>query len=179
MIFELRTVEKMVFQPQKFFRCLKILHPKDIQVSDDGSIPTTFVLPAPVYLEPAVEYAMVIRSASARYRVFHFKSRRNDKLTQTSVSNQPYLGSLYKSQNGSVWEPSQWEDLKFTAYRADFVSNGSFEIYSPELNTGNKQIAKLLPNSISLTSRSVRIGIGSTLQDEVLTLGNTVIPKWQ
>ena len=53
----------------------------------------------------------------------------NDKLTQTSVSNQPYLGSLYKSQNGSVWEPSQWEDLKFTAYRAEFVNNGSFEIY--------------------------------------------------
>ena len=73
-----------------------------------------------------------------------------------------------------VWEPSQWEDLKFTAYRFDFVNNGTFEIYSPRLNTGNKQIAKLLPNPISLTSRSVRIGIGSTLQDEVLTLGNTV-----
>ena len=58
---------------------------------------------------------------------------------------------------------------------AEFVNNGSFEIYSPRLNTGNKQIAKLLPNPISLTSRSVRIGIGSTLQDEVLTLGNTVL----
>jgi hypothetical protein len=174
-IFELRTTENGVPTTKILPLSQKILHPKDIQVSDDGSIPTTFVLPAPVYLEPAVQYAMVIRSASARYRVFISRVGENDTVTQTSVSNQPYLGSLYKSQNGSVWEPSQWEDLKFTAYRAEFVSNGSFEIYSPRLNTGNKQIAKLLPNPISLTSRSVRIGIGSTLQDEVLTLGNTVL----
>ena len=174
-IFELRTTENGVPTTKILPLSQKILYPKDIQVSDDGSIPTTFVLPSPVYLEPAVQYAMVLRSASARYKVFISRVGENDKLTQTSVSNQPYLGSLYKSQNGSVWEPSQWEDLKFTAYRAEFVSNGSFEIYSPRLNTGNRQIAKLLPNPISLTSRSVRIGIGSTLQDEVLTLGNTVL----
>ena len=174
-IFELRTTQNGVPTTKILPLSQKILYPKDIEVSDDGSKATTFVLPSPVYLEPAIEYAMVIRSASARYRVFISRVGENDKLTQTSVSNQPYFGSLYKSQNGSVWEPSQWEDLKFTAYRAEFVSNGSFEIYSPKLNTGNKQIAKLLPNPISLTSRSVRIGIGSTLQDEVLTLGNTVL----
>ena len=174
-IFELRTTQNGVPTTKILPLSQKILHPKDIEVSDDGSIPTTFVLPAPVYLEPAVQYAMVLRSASARYKVFISRVGENDTLTQASVSNQPYLGSLYKSQNGSVWEPSQWEDLKFTAYRAEFVSNGSFEIYSPKLNVGNKQIAKLLPNPISLTSRSVRIGIGSTLQDEVLTLGNTVL----
>ena len=98
---------------------------------------------APVYLEPGIEYAMVIRSASARYRVFISRVGENDLITQTFVSNQPYLGSLYKSQNGSVWEPSQWEDLKFTIYRADFVENGSIEVYSPQLSSGNNQIAKL------------------------------------
>ena len=118
---------------------------------------------------------MVIRSASARYRVFISRVGENDLVTQTFVSNQPYLGSLYKSQNGSVWEPSQWEDLKFTIYRADFVDNGSVEIYSPELSLGNNQVAKLLPNSINLKSKSIRIGIGSTLQDDDLTLGNTIL----
>ena len=174
-IFELRTVENGTPTTKILPLSQSILFPEQVNVSNDGSVATTFTLPAPVYLEPGVEYAMVIRSASARYRVFISRVGENDLITQTFVSNQPYLGSLYKSQNGSVWEPSQWEDLKFTIYRADFVENGSIEVYSPELSRGNNQIAKLLPNSISLSSRSVRIGIGSTLQDEVLTLGNTIL----
>jgi hypothetical protein len=30
------------------------------------------------------------------------------------VSQQPLLGSLFKSQNGATWDPSQLEDLKLT-----------------------------------------------------------------
>jgi len=174
-IFELRTVENGTPTTNILPLSQSILFPEQVNVSDDGSVATSFTLPAPVYLEPGIEYAMVVRSASARYRVFISRVGENDLVTQTFVSNQPYLGSLYKSQNGSVWEPSQWEDLKFMIYRADFVENGSIEVYSPELSRGNNQIAKLLPNSISLASRSVRIGIGSTLQDTDLTLGNTII----
>ena len=174
-IFELRTVENGVPTTKILPLSQVILPPDQITVSDDGSVATTFTLKAPVYLEPGVEYAMVMRSASARYRVFISRVGENDLITQTFVSNQPYLGSLYKSQNGSVWEPSQWEDLKFTLYRAEFVENGSIEVYSPQLSSGNNQIAKLVPNSINLVSRSVRIGIGSTLQDTDLTLGNTII----
>tara|TARA_Y100000592_G_scaffold23880_1_gene37221 strand:+ start:18171 stop:25631 length:7461 start_codon:yes stop_codon:yes gene_type:complete len=174
-IWELRTVENGV-PTTKILPLSQVILPADqINVSDDGSVATTFTLKAPVYLEPGVEYAMVMRSASARYRVFISRVGENDLITQTFVSNQPYLGSLYKSQNGSVWEPSQWEDLKFTLYRANFVENGSIEVYSPQLSSGNNQIAKLVPNSINLVSRSVRIGIGSTLQDTDLTLGNTIV----
>jgi len=174
-IFELRTCDNGVPTTKILPLSQVIAFPKDIAVSDDGSVAHTFNLKAPVYLEPGVQYAMVMRSASARYRVFISRVGENDLLRQTFVSNQPYLGSLYKSQNGSVWEPSQWEDLKFTLYRADFVDSGSIEVYSPKLSLGNKQIASLLPNSISLNSRSVRIGIGSTLQDNDLTLGNTIV----
>ena len=174
-IFELRTTQNSIPTTKILPLSQKLLYPADIEVSDDGSKATTFVLPAPVYLEPGIQYAMILRSASMKYKVFISRVNENDLITQSKVSEQPYLGSLYKSQNESIWEPSQWEDLKFTAYRAEFVDNGSFEIYSPKLGAGNKQIAKLLPNPISLTSRSVRIGIGSTLQDEVLTLGNTIL----
>ena len=174
-IFELRTVVNGIPTTKILPLSQSILYPDQVNVSSDGSVATTFTLPAPVYLEPGIEYAMVLRSASARYRVFISRVGENDLVTQTFVSNQPYLGSLYKSQNGSVWEPSQWEDLKFTIYRADFVENGSIEVYSPELSRGNNQVAKLLPNSINLVSRSVRIGIGSTLQDTDLTLGNTIV----
>ena len=53
-------------------------------------------------------------SASAKYRVFISRIGENDLVTDEFVSNQPTLGSLFKSQNASSWEPSQWEDLKFT-----------------------------------------------------------------
>ena len=36
------------------------------------------------------------------------------------VSEQPYLGVLFKSQNNSTWTAYDFEDLKFTLYRAKF-----------------------------------------------------------
>ena len=32
------------------------------------------------------------------------------------VSEQPHLGSLFKSQNNKTWTPVQSEDLKFTLF---------------------------------------------------------------
>ena len=51
--------------------------------------------------------------------------------------------------------------LKFTLYRADFLENGSVEFYSPELTRGNNQIPKLLPDSIIMNSRQIRVGLGT------------------
>jgi hypothetical protein len=82
------------------------------------------------------------------------------------------LGSLFKSQNASTWEPSQWEDLKFTLYRAEFETSGSVEFYSPELGEGNNQIPKLQSNSIVIGSRRVRVGLGTTVGDSYVE-GNT------
>ena len=100
-----------------------------------------------------MDYAIVLLSNSAKYSVYISRVGETDLITETFISTQPYLGSLFKSQNASTWEPSQWEDLKFTLYRADFASTGSLELYSPELTEGNKQIATLLPNPLNLSSR--------------------------
>jgi hypothetical protein len=45
------------------------------------------------------------------------------------VSEQPYLGSLFKSQNASAWTASQMEDLKFTLYRAKFDTTKTGHVY--------------------------------------------------
>ena len=66
---------------------------------------------------------MVLKS-SLKYKVFISRIGENDLITDEFVSNQPTLGSLFKSQNASTWEPSQWEDLKFNLNRANFVSEG-------------------------------------------------------
>jgi hypothetical protein len=175
--FQLRTMQNG-FPTQKIIPFSEItLDPGDIQTSSDGSVATTFNFDAPVYLEGGKEYCICLASNSTKYSVYISRIGENDLLTQTFISNQPYLGSLFKSQNASTWEASQWEDLKFTLYRADFLTSGTVEFYSPELTEGNKQIPTLMPNSINLISNKIRVGLGSTVIDSGLTLGNTVLQR--
>ena len=151
------------------------LEPSDITISNDGSVGTTFNFKSPVYLEGGIEYCMVLLSDSAQYSVYISRVGEVDLITGTFISQQPTLGSLFKSQNASTWEPSQWEDLKYTLYRADFATTGSIEFYNPQLDEGNKQIAHLLSDPLQLTGRKIKVGIGSTLNDTDLTVGNTVL----
>ena len=151
------------------------LDPDEVVLSTDATQSTTFQFDAPVYLEAGREYAMVMLSNSAKYSVYISRVGENDVTNQTFVSNQPILGSLFKSQNASTWEPSQWEDLKFTLYRADFIESGSFDTYNPQLDIGNGQIAQLMPDSLEINSRQVRVGLGTTVGDTDFLLGNTVV----
>jgi hypothetical protein len=153
------------------------LDPDDVQTSNDGSVATPVVFKSPIYLEGGKEYCVCLLSYSTKYSVYISRVGENDLITQEFVSNQPFLGSLFKSQNASTWEPSQWEDLKFILYRADFIESGTTEIYNPELSEGNNQVAKLLPNSLNFSSRRVRISLASTISDPILTIGNTILQE--
>ena len=177
MTFQLRTMENG-YPTQKILPFSEIvLEPSQINTSSDGSVATSIVFKAPVYLEGGKEYAICLASLSTKYSVFISRVGENDLLTQSFISNQPYLGSLFKSQNASTWEASQWEDLKFILYRADFIESGSVEFYSPQLSEGNGQISKLMPNSLEMSSRKVKVSLASTLYDPDLTLGNTVLQQ--
>ena len=154
------------------------LDPDQITTSTNGTVATKFTFKSPVYLSPGTEYCICMLSASAKYRVFISRVGENDLVTDEFVSNQPTLGSLFKSQNASTWEPSQWEDLKFLLNRAEFVSQGTVEIYNPILSEGNSQIPKLLPDSINLVSKKIRVGISSAFTGKANDLhpniGNTI-----
>jgi hypothetical protein len=150
-----------------------VIDPDEIILSDNGSVATTIQFKAPVFLESGKEYALVLDSLSTKYSVYISRVLENDLVTDEFVAQQPYLGSLFKSQNGSTWEPSQWEDLKFTLYRADFVESGSVELYNPQLKEGNGQVPTLLPDSLTLNSRKIRVGLGTTLADSGYVVGNT------
>ena len=149
------------------------LDPQQVNVSTDGSVATTFEFQAPVYLEGGTEYAIVMLSNSAQYAAFISRVGEDDLLSGNYIANQPTLGSMFKSQNASTWEPSQWEDLKYTLYRAEFVESGTFETYSPELTEGNDQIPQLDPYPLDLYSRQVRVGLGTTLSDTGYVMGNS------
>ena len=82
--------------------------------------PTTFTFPNPVYVQDSTEYCVVLLSDSDNYKVWI--SQMGDTIPESSrrISEQPYAGVLFKSQNGTAWTADQTQDLKFTIHRANF-----------------------------------------------------------
>jgi len=162
------------------------LDPDKINISDDGTIATSFNFPSPVYLEKTgAGYSIALVSSSDSYNVWISRMGEADVSTADKpdsqkiiVSKQPTLGALFKSQNGSTWTASDLEDLKFTLYRADFVTEpASFRLYNPDLGIGNNQIVTLRKNPINSYSNSALIGLGNSLsavQQTSLVVGNTI-----
>ena len=159
------------------------IDPANVEVSDDGTVATTITFPSPVYLKgDNTEHALVLLSDSTSYEVWISRLGETDVSTvglaesqQIIVTEQPLLGSMFKSQNGSTWTPTQYEDLKFTIFRADFKSiNGNVSFFNPELSRGNKQVAKLMKNSVQMNSRRLRVGLAATVADDNLVIGTQV-----
>jgi hypothetical protein len=158
------------------------IDPKDVNISDDGTVKTTVTFPAPVYLRGGEEHSIVLLSQSTSYQVWICRLGEIDRTTaqlsesqQILVTEQPLLGSLFKSQNASTWTPSQYEDLKFTLYQAVFTNQtGDINFYNPQLSIGNKQIANLLINPLEMNSKKVRVGLGATVTSTNFIVGTTV-----
>jgi hypothetical protein len=95
------------------------LTPDQVNISEDASVPTTIEFDSPIYLNGQTEYAIVLLSDSTEYTAWISRLGEADVTSAASeagqvlVSAQPILGSLFKSQNASSWDASQYEDLKF------------------------------------------------------------------
>ncbi len=154
-----------------------VLDPSQVVTSEDGSKPTTFTFDSPVYCQGQSQFALVLLSASNEYTVFISRMGEEDVSTINSsdsekiiVSQQPLLGSLFKSQNGATWDPSQFEDLKFNLYQAKFNStSGTVKFYNPDLDIGNKQIVTLSNNPLSMLGKNTIIGLGKSLTSNEVT----------
>ena len=152
-----------------------ILDPDEVNISQDASIPTKFTFDSPLYLPgDNNRFAIVLISNSLNYNAWISRMGEVDISTaglpdeqQVIISQQPYLGSLFKSQNGATWDPSQFEDLKFTIFQADFNTDttGVARFFSPQLQEGNDQIITLPENSITALSRKAVVGLGTTIPD--------------
>ena len=75
-------------------------------------------------------------------------------------SRQFALGSLFKSQNGSTWTPTQESDLKFKLYKAKFTANsGIVHFGNPSLDEGNGYVPTLQENAITVLPKNATLGI--------------------
>jgi len=182
---QLRPMELGLPTPKVYPFSEVVVDPKDINISEDASIPTRITFPSPVYLVGRKFHALVLMSSIPTYNVWVSRLGEVDVTTlsgpeskQILVTKQPLNGGLFKSQNASTWNESPYEDLKFTLYRANFTSqSGDFNFYNPELSAGNNQIATLVPNALDFESNIIRVGLGTTIQDTNLKFGNTIVQQ--
>jgi len=125
------------------------IYPSDVQISENASLATTFKFKAPIYLQKGVEYCLVLLSDSNEYKVWISRMGDVDITGSRTISEQPYAGVLFKSQNATTWTADQYEDLKFNIYRAKFTAKTGTAIFNnSELGIGNNQILNLRENAI-------------------------------
>ncbi len=86
----------------------------------DSTTPTTFVFQHPVYLQNNTEYAFYIESDSIDYEIWASRLNETEVVTGSTVTTQPLLGSVFKSQNVDSWTEDIFEDIKFNLYRCRF-----------------------------------------------------------
>ena len=166
--------------------------PSQVSISDDASVATTFSFTEPVYVKNGVEYCIVLQTDSNKYLAWISRMGEVDVGGSRLVSEQPYLGVLFKSQNNTTWTAYDFEDLKFNLYRAKFDTSKTATI---TLNNDVLPVKELDPNPIrtingqalvkvthrdhhmhdidnNVTIAGVSSGIGSTLNG-VLAQNNT------
>lgn len=152
------------------------LTPDLVQTSESALIPTKFTFRAPVYLQQSEEYCFVLLSDSNEYQVWVSRMGDIDVTKTRTISEQPYAGVLFKSQNASTWTADQYEDLKFTGYVAKFRTNGENKLVfnNAPLEVGNNGILNLRNNPVVTTKPTLEILLDPTTPAKSYTLGARV-----
>lgn len=156
-----------------------ILKPSDVNTSNDASVPTKVVFDYPIYLAPGREYAIVILAPqSINYEMWIAemgkKTVGNNGVDNVIYSTQFAIGSLFKSQNGSIWTANQYQDLKFRLYKAKFTTTpGTAYFYNPSLDESNGFVEKLPANPLRSFPRRLRVGISTVTNTPVIGILTT------
>jgi hypothetical protein len=95
----------------------------DVNISDTAAVSTKFTFPKLVYLKPDSDYCFVIQTRSNKYNAWTSKMGEPSIETGKIVFDQPYNGSLMRSENNYTWTAEQTEDVKFIMNKAQFNKN--------------------------------------------------------
>lgn len=144
--------------PTQNYVAISTVQAKDVKVStapssSNASTYTKFTFPDPVYLAPDSEYALIVYSESPEYEVY-IAELGGDVLgadPPRRISEQPYSGSFFRSQNSSTWTPYQNEDLMFVINKAVFTGSGSVTFNLKDAPLANQNVHRLFLHTNELT----------------------------
>ena len=154
-----------------------VLNPDQVNISDNGLTETSFIFDSPVYLKDREEYCVVVQTSSTDYKCWISQVGEKDINSTRSISEQPYMGVLFKSQNSSTWTASQMEDLKFTMYNAKFDTSkiGTVKLKNKELTVDSGHIDTLDNQPISTESGISKVRIYQENHGMHSTSSNVII----
>ena len=151
-----------------------------VNTSLDATVATKFLFASPVFL-PAGEYCFVVISNCNSYEVFASRMGGDTiKLPSQKITQQPYTGVLFKSQNNSTWTASQEEDLMFKLNIANFSKTGTavFDIRDVPVTTITGDIVTSSPtiSNVAITNgNDLHISTGANLLPAGVVLGMLVV----
>jgi hypothetical protein len=154
------------------------LRPSEVNISADASAATKVTFDEPIYLPPGREYAVVIISENSdQYEMWTavmgektVNTKNLPDVNAVTYSKQFAMGSLFKSQNGSIWTANQYQDLKFKLYKAQFIQNqpGTAFFYNPTLDESNGYVQRLGNNPLTTLPRTSSLGITTTTNSALI-----------
>ena len=136
-------------------------------VTADGSTATRFTFPSPVFLQDGIEYAFVILANSNNYTIRYAEIGGEDQ-SGNRISQQPYNGVMFMSQNASTWTADQNKDLMFVLNRAVFDTSVSRTCV---LRNSALPSRALVSNPIKTTASSTTVQV--THRDHGMKIGDT------
>jgi len=117
--------------------------------SNDATVATSFQFDEPIYLKGLTDFAIMVIADSKDFEVYVAEINKFVVgSTEKRVNKQPVTGSLFHSQNGVTFTPSQNRDLTFRLYKANFSST------SAVANFKNAKVPRQLLNNNPITTTS-------------------------
>jgi hypothetical protein len=165
------------------------LRPNQVNISNDASVATKVTFEEPIYLPPGREYAVVIISENSdQYEMWTavmgektVNTKQLPDVDAVTYSKQFSMGSLFKSQNGSIWTANQYQDLKFKLYKAKFTSTtGTVFFNNPTLDESNGYVQRLTENPLTTLPKRTTLGITTTANSTLITnlsVGRKIVDK--
>ena len=163
-----------------------VLQPSQVNVSDDASVATRVTFASPIPVLPETEYCIVLLSpTSVKYNAWIAKL--GEKTVNTAELSGPEsqqytrqygAGSLFKSQNGSIWTPTQFEDMKFQINKCRFLTdNGTVTFHNPDIDRDGDNLPPMPSDPIKSLPRQLDVGITTVLTQgmkDILQIGRKV-----
>jgi hypothetical protein len=127
-----------------------VKRPENVSVSADGSVPTTFVFDLPIHLPQDRDWCFVLKANSSAYQVWTAKLGERSQETGLTIYSQPFVGTMFKSENDVTWTTDSTEDIKFTIHKAVYDTS------APET-----LVLRAKANAVLIYGRNVSVVTGS------------------
>jgi hypothetical protein len=150
------------------------LTPDKVKITDSPDLEdptkyTEFIFDAPLYMQPG-EHSFVLLANSNKYEMYIAEIGKQDLVTSRQISEQPYGGSLFLSQNGSTWTADQNSDMMFRLFRYQFSADpvkAQFLVNFPETTPTPYDLTHLITSDVSVANTV----LGYEFNSETLTAG--------